>query len=206
MKVDPKDPLMCMVHCWPPTCSISSMASSNPVVDNTVSAAAFADGPAKRSIRTSLIFMALGALIASLVFGEVFYYLARSGRLSMHGSTGVKTLSSAMTGTHLMVLDPLLVNLADSGGSSYLRLSMTLQVADPAVKRNPKIKDEQSSDEAMVAVRDTAINVLGKQTSDSLLAADGKEHLKAELRGALAEHNADLKVKELFFTDFLVQR
>jgi flagellar FliL protein len=48
--------------------------------------------------------------------------------------------------------------------------------------------------------------VLGRQTADGLLAADGKEHLKTELKSALVEHNADLKVKDVFFTDFLVQR
>jgi flagellar basal body-associated protein FliL len=30
--------------------------------------------------------------------------------------------------------------------------------------------------------------------------------LKAELKKALSEHNADLKVIDVFFTDFLVQR
>jgi flagellar FliL protein len=30
--------------------------------------------------------------------------------------------------------------------------------------------------------------------------------LKTELKTALAERNADLKVKDIFFTDFLVQR
>ena len=58
----------------------------------------------------------------------------------------------------------------------------------------------------MAAVRDTVLTVLGRQTADGLLAADGKEHLKAELKSAIAEHNPDLKVKDVFFTDFLVQR
>jgi len=38
------------------------------------------------------------------------------------------------------------------------------------------------------------------------LASGGKEHLKVELKSALAEQNAKLKVKDVFFTDFLVQR
>ena len=44
------------------------------------------------------------------------------------------------------------------------------------------------------------------QTADGLLAINGKEHLKDELKKAFAEHNADLKVMDVFFTDFLVQR
>ena len=69
-----------------------------------------------------------------------------------------------------------------------------------------KTKDDKGTEDAVAAVRDTVLAVLGRQTADGLLAADGKEHLKAELKAALAEHNADLKVKDVFFTDFLVQR
>jgi flagellar protein FliL len=101
-----------------------------------------------------------------------------------------------------------LVNLADAGGSSYLRMSLTLRVADAIEKKanNEKKKDEKGTDDAVAAVRDTVLTVLGRQTADGLLAADGKERLKTELKSALTEHNADLKVKDVFFTDFLVQR
>jgi len=110
-----------------------------------------------------------------------------------------------------MVLEPLLVNLADAGGSSYLRVALTLRVADAADKKGTRANDEKSKndkgmDDAVAAVRDTVLTVLGRETADGLLAADGKEHLKAELKSALAEHNAELKVKDVFFTDFLVQR
>ena len=107
-----------------------------------------------------------------------------------------------------MVLEPLLVNLADAGGSSYLRVALTLRVRDTTEGKDSKAKDEKSkgADEDVAAVRDTVLTVLGRQTADGLLAADGKEHLKAALKTALAEHNADLKVADVFFTDFLVQR
>jgi flagellar FliL protein len=110
-----------------------------------------------------------------------------------------------------MVLDPLLVNLADTGGSSYLKIALTLRVAEvadktDAKKKDEKAKDDKSSDEAVAAVRDTVLTVLGRQTADGLLTTDGKEHLKAELKAALAKQNPDLKVMDVFFTDFLVQR
>ena len=122
-----------------------------------------------------------------------------------------RTEAVALTTTHAMVLEPLLVNLADAGGSSYLRVALTLRVADVADKKGAKASDEKSkndkgAEDAVAAVRDTVLTVLGRQTADGLLATDGKEHLKTELKAALAEHNADLKVKDVFFTDFLVQR
>jgi flagellar FliL protein len=129
----------------------------------------------------------------------------------MQGGATQKTESIVTAATHAMMLEPLLVNLADAGGSSYLRVALTLRVADVIDKKGAKANDEKGKndkgmDDAVAAVRDTVLTVLGRQTADGLLAADGKEHLKTELKAALAQHNADLKVKDVFFTDFLVQR
>ena len=166
---------------------------------------------AKFPIASLLIAVVAGVVIATLGVGGVVYYLAHTGRLPMQGGASQKTEAVAPAATHVMVLEPLLVNLADAGGSSYLRLALTLRVADVADKKGTKATGEQSKDDkgtedVVAAVRDTVLTVLGRQTADGLLAADGKEHLKLELKAALAEHNADLKVKDVFFTDFLVQR
>jgi flagellar FliL protein len=157
-----------------------------------------------------LIAVVAGIVISTLAVGAFVYYLAHAGRLPMQGGAAQKTEPLVLATTHAMVLEPLLVNLADGGGNSYLRVALTLRVADVADKKSAKVsdegKDDKRTDDAMAAVRDTVLTVLGRQTADGLLAADGKEHLKAELKTALAEHNADLKVKDVFFTDFLVQR
>jgi flagellar protein FliL len=158
-----------------------------------------------------LIAVVAGVVIAVLGVGGVVYYLARTGRLPMQGRAQQKIEVDVPVTTHAMVLEPLLVNLADAGGSSYLRIALTLRVADAADKKGAKAKDEKSNadkgaNEDGAAVRDTVLTVLGQQTADGLLAADGKGHLKGELKKALADHNADLKVMDVFFTDFLVQR
>jgi flagellar FliL protein len=158
-----------------------------------------------------LIAVVIGVVVATLSVGGVAYYLAHTGWLPMQGGATLKTESVATAATHAMVLEPLLVNLADAGGSSYLRVALTLRVADVADKKGAKSNDEKNKDDkgtadAVAAVRDTVLTVLGRQTAEGLLAADGKEHLKTELKAALAEHNADFKVKDVFFTDFLVQR
>ena len=166
---------------------------------------------AKVPVVPLLIAVVAGVVIATLGVGGVVYYLAHTGRLSMQGGAAQKAEAIDPATTHAMVLEPLLVNLADAGGSSYLRVALTLRVADAADKKGTKAngekgKSDNGTEDAVAAVRDTVLTVLGRQTADDLLAADGKEHLKAELKSALAEHNAELKVKDVFFTDFLVQR
>jgi flagellar FliL protein len=158
-----------------------------------------------------LIAVVIGVVVATLGVGGGIYYLAHTGRLPIQGGAAQKTEVSILATTHAMALEPLLVNLADAGGSSYLRVALTLRVADVADKKGSKPngeknKDEKGTEDSVASVRDTVLTVLGRQTADGLLAADGKEHLKIELKAALAEHNADLKVKDVFFTDFLVQR
>jgi flagellar FliL protein len=166
---------------------------------------------AKLPVVPLLIAVVIGVVVATLSVGGVVYYLAHTGRLPALGGAAQKTEGIAPAATRAIVLEPLLVNLADGGGSSYLRVALTLRVADVADKKSAKGneqkgKDDKGSDDAVAAVRDTVLTVLGQQTVDGLLAADGKAHLKTELKTALAEHNADLKVKDVFFTDFLVQR
>jgi len=152
-----------------------------------------------------------GTVFAILGFGGIGYYLVHTGRLVMAGGAAPKVPGIVQVTTHAMSLEPLLVNLADADGKGYLRVSLTLRVSNAvdtngARMKSEKRKDDSISDESVAEVRDTVLNVLGRQTADQLLTSEGKEHLKAQLKAGLAEHNADLKVTEIFFTDFLVQR
>jgi flagellar FliL protein len=155
------------------------------------------------------IALVLVVVASSVGAGGIVYYLARSGHLPISHISSPKAESSIALATHAMVLEPLLVNLADSGGNSYLKISMTLRVLDTVERGGQKEREQTTEGKgatvAMAAVRDTTLTVLGKQTSDGLLAPDGKEHLRTALRAAFAEHNADLKVMDIYFTDFLVQ-
>jgi flagellar FliL protein len=158
-----------------------------------------------------LIATAVGVAIATVGIGGAEYYFVRSGRLSLQKTGTARVESVVPAATHVMVLEPMLVNLADAGNSGYLKVSLTLRLTDAAEIKAAKAKEEKSpvddkDGELVAAVRDTALSVLGRQTADGLLAADGKGRLKADLKAALAAHNADLKVTDVFFTDFLVQR
>jgi flagellar FliL protein len=183
------------------------MATFPTVLASSSPAAAPAVTPAKFPLLPLLIAVAAGVLVTALSIGGVVYYLACTGKLPLHGSA-VKTEPVVPITTHAIVLEPLLVNLADAGGVSYLRVALTLRVADETAKKDGKPKEEKGKDgdDAIAALRDTTLMVLGRQTADGLLMPDGKEQLKAELRTALAKRNTDLKVVDIFFTDFLVQR
>jgi flagellar FliL protein len=190
----------------PPTVLADSSTAVAPIVSSVPP-----PGTAKFPVFPLLVAVVVGAVISALGIGAVVYYLARTGRFSIQEGAAHKVEAVGPGTTHLMALEPLLVNLSDVGGSSYLRVALTLRIADVLEGKGSKTKEENPKDDkvasdAVATVRDTTLMVLGRQTADGLLAINGKEHLKDELKKAFAEHNADLKVMDVFFTDFLVQR
>jgi flagellar basal body-associated protein FliL len=95
-------------------------------------------------------------------------------------------------------LEPFVVNLTDAEDNRFLRVGIDL-----ALEREPSNKE---GSESAARVRDCIIFVLSTWRSDSLLAPDGKQKLKDEILHALQDRVPELGVKEVYFTEFLVQR
>lgn len=181
-------------------------SSSSPTSSTAPSAAVAAPAPVKFPV-VPLLMAVLAGLVIAAVIGGGAYWLVRSGRISLQGAAA-KTADAAPVATHLVALDPLVVNLADADGNAYLRVTMALRMADVAGKKDVGASDEKGSgaNVRLAAVRDTALMVLSEQTSSELLAEGGKERLKAQLKASFAGHDPELKVVDVYFTDFLVQR
>jgi flagellar FliL protein len=160
--------------------------------------------PAKLPVLSIGIAVVLGILVSVGAVGGAGYYLIHSGKLRLQTMPPGEPVKAAPEKTHAVALEPLVVNLADGG---YLRASITLSVAESAESKDEKKGEEGKAAKGNdAAVRDTALTVLGRQSSDGLLAVDGKERVKRELKAAFAERTPDVKVADLFFTEFLVQR
>lgn len=97
-------------------------------------------------------------------------------------------------------LEPFVVNLADAEDNRFLRVGIDLGL---------EIPNARAGNEGVVPtsrIRDCILTVLSTWHSDALLAPEGKQKLKEELLRALQERTPELEVKEIYFTDFLVQR
>lgn len=157
-----------------------------------------------------LIAVVLGTLLSVVVILGIVYVLLHSGRLKIPSIAAGKPLNASQA-THTITLEPLLINLSDNGGDAYLRIGLTLLVYESAEKQETKTTRESDTKrdagkDGAAAIRDTAIHVLGRQTASELLRVEGKERLKQELKAALAEHNPEIQVSDIYFTEFLVQR
>jgi flagellar FliL protein len=180
------------------------MATTPPVIQ-----AKIASDPVKIPLTPLFVAVVVGVLFATAGVGGVLYYVLRSGKVPIRVSTAPSAAAAVPVKTHMMPLEPLLVNLADPSGSAFLRAGITLEIADPTAEKSKETKNGEAKPQSKgddAALRDTALAVLGGQTSDQLLAAGGKDLLKTKLKSAFEERNPQVKIADLFFTEFLVQR
>jgi len=94
-------------------------------------------------------------------------------------------------------LESFVVNLSDPEGGRFLRVGIDLGVDSPPAS---------PAATPTARIRDTILAVLTTWRSDALLAPDGKQKLKAELLSGLREKVPELNVRDVYFTEFLVQR
>lgn len=93
--------------------------------------------------------------------------------------------------------DPMLVNLADPGGKRYLKLGMKMELSSERILEEMKNRSFQ--------IKDAMLMILSSKEFDDIATPSGKQALKQEI---MAQMNKILKqgqVKEIFFTDFIVQ-
>jgi len=100
-------------------------------------------------------------------------------------------------------LDTFVVNLSDDD-RTYLRVGVDLAVVEPAAKKGEKEGAEPPGNVA--EIRDTILGVLTATESTALMTPEGKQHIKEVLRNALNTRIPALKVRDVYFTEFLIQR
>jgi len=93
-------------------------------------------------------------------------------------------------------LDPFIVNLFDERGVRYLKVRLDLELwnstAEEIEKKTPKI-------------RDSLIVLLSSKKYEEIGSLEGKARLREEILFRLNRILGEGKVKEVYFTDFVVQ-
>jgi flagellar FliL protein len=89
------------------------------------------------------------------------------------------------------------VNLLTDSGRKYLRTTLTLELDSPDLVGELGQKD--------YAIRDIVINILTSKTFEEISTTKGKDRLKDELVETLNQSLVDGQIKNVFFTEFVVQ-
>ncbi|OAG28660.1 flagellar basal body-associated FliL family protein [Thermodesulfatator autotrophicus] len=93
--------------------------------------------------------------------------------------------------------DPFVVNLADPTGQRYLRAKITIEFRDD--------KAYQLANERLPQINDAIIMVLSSKTVEEVLSPEGKLELRLELIRKLNELLGPNSVRNIYFTQFVVQ-
>jgi flagellar FliL protein len=89
------------------------------------------------------------------------------------------------------------VNLLTDSGKKYLRTTLTLELDSPDLVGELGQKD--------YALRDIIINILTSKTFEEISTTKGKDRLKDEIVETLNQSLVDGQIKNVFFTEFVVQ-
>lgn len=142
------------------------------------------------------------ALVVALIViaGIAFAWFAFGRADSADATAGGSSSSSAVYTVHL---EGFTVNLADREDNHFLRVTLDLALdhLPPGTQT-----EKPSAKLPMARIRDTILSVLTECKSDVLLTPDGKNQLKKRLMEALNRDVPEIGVRDIYFTEFLVQR
>jgi len=107
----------------------------------------------------------------------------------------------------VLPLESFTVNLADPEEGRFLRATLSLGVEGqlPASGKGES-RTAETGGVSMATIRDSILSVLTTCRSGDLLTPEGKTKLKADLINALNRDVPALQAREVYFTEFLVQR
>lgn len=117
---------------------------------------------------------------------------------SGHSSESVGSGEGSMTEVGLMYpLDTFTVNLLSESGRRYLKVEMNLEIEGEEL--SPELDTKKP------VFRDIIIRILSSKSLEEISTIKGKEKLKEQIVSDLNQRLKDGKVKNVYFTDFVVQ-
>lgn len=155
------------------------------------------------------LWIAIGAVVVIGLAAAATFWVRHRHRVHASGARPESNVSAAAKAAPQVIvdlpLDPFVVNLADAGGHSYARIGLSLHIGVPVEAKKGASEGDAAQAELRDMVRDRIITVLNQQQSSDLLASNGKDRLKQQIKAAVAEKAPQDRVLDIYFTQFLVQ-
>jgi flagellar FliL protein len=156
--------------------------------------------PAVPEKRTSWIPLVIGlGILTVLSSGGVAWLVGQRGRADQPVGAAEKPGAAKF----VVHLEGFTVNLFDPEETHFLRVTMDL-----GLERLPEgmAQEKISASLPVARIRDSILKVLTVCKADDLLTASGKTQLKKNLLESLNRDLPEWGVREVYFTEFLVQR
>lgn len=162
-----------------------------------------------------LLIIIISVLVLILVVGGVIIALMSGDSESEGGASTHKEASAASEGENhaaaagsshgevstevgiMFPLDMFTVNLLSESGRRYLKVEMNLELEGEELALELETKKP--------VLRDVIIRILSGKSLEEVSTIKGKETLKEEILADLNQRVKDGKIKNVYFTDFVVQ-
>jgi flagellar FliL protein len=102
--------------------------------------------------------------------------------------------------TGIVALEPFVVNLADTGATRFLRVTLSLVVQD---EEQAKEIEEHALEKARV--RSAILELLAEQAAESIVTPEGKAELKTLIIERVQHAAHELKVVDVLYSEFVIQ-
>lgn len=167
--------------------------------------------PKKQSGGKMMLIIIIVLILLILVGGGLAAFLMLSGdggstqtpQQNMQNSSARAKGGSSARSTNLLTIGPMypmdqfVVNLLSESGGRFLKTSLDIELSSEELA--------SEMDKKKPAIRDIIIRTLSSKTFEEVSTMKGKERLKDEIVQKLNEILADGQVRNIFFTDFVVQ-
>ena len=143
-----------------------------------------------------------GGAAAFLLLGSSHEEAAATTTSQQDVKAEKKKTSSKKSTDHLAIgpmypMAQFVVNLLSESGNRFLKVSIDLELSDP--KLQPEMDHKKS------LIRDIIIRTFSSKTFEEISTLKGKDKLKDEVLDKINENLSDGQVKNIYFTDFVVQ-
>jgi flagellar protein FliL len=154
---------------------------------------------AARKSKSSVSLLTTIALFAVISGGGSAWFVMQRGR----SAEAPRAADSSLPPKYIVHLEGFTVNLADPEETHFLRVTIDL-----GIDHLPDGVEKEKAAAALPSarIRDAILSVLTVSKADALVTLEGKTQLKKNLIDALNRSAPELGVREVYFTEFLVQR
>lgn len=152
------------------------------------------NAPPQKKSKTALLIVVLLVVLATA--GNAWFFLHPSQPTEASVTPDANTAPK-----YTLHLESFTANLADPGETHFLRITMDL-----GLDHAPTAKEGGANTFPMARVRDAILSILTVCEADPLLTPEGKAKLKRDLVQTLQQKVPEIGVRDVYFTEFLVQR
>jgi len=151
------------------------------------------------------IFLIVAVLVILIIIAVGAFLFLKKGSQNSNTVNNTNTQSESLLNdknVHIKTFKDIIVNLADPSGDRYLKISLALVMQGKAKSQSGESSGETIED---ALIKNTIITILSTKTSENLLTLSGKEELRKQLITAINKALGEDVVKDIYFTDFVVQ-